>query len=282
MMMKIHGRSRKPAGKHDQVSESSEEMAAGEEKPPPTSPKRTLQSGEQSEPNRQRIDEGTTAVEERPEKITKSESSHVRRLLQVRSVQTIEKFLRTEHPRYHGDEEVDLDEFDEMEVEMEDYDEDFPDYEPDGEQEQASDLPTWLHSFEEGPPKLTDEELEKVDVVSRETEIDRLTKMKVLKELGPEADISSYKFLSTKVVYDWRHRENERRRRGRLVARECRWLSSYDTACLFSPTGVASAVKLLSGMFTSSDGYILGSIDVGDAYLMVEQDEPTVVEVDAK
>ena len=35
-------------------------------------------------------------------------------------------------------------------------------------------------------------------------------------------------------------------------------------------------------MFTSSDGYILGSIDVGDAYLMVEQDEPTVVEVDGK
>ena len=88
--------------------------------------------------------------------------------------------------------------------------------------------------------------------------------------------------MSTKVVYDWRHREGEWRRRGRLVAREFRWLSSYDVASLFSPTGVASTVKLLSGMFVSPDGYSLGSIDVGDAYLMVEQEEPTVVEVDGK
>ncbi|CAE7257883.1 unnamed protein product [Symbiodinium microadriaticum] len=36
------------------------------------------------------------------------------------------------------------------------------------------------------------------------------------------------------------------------------------------------------GMFVSPDGYSLGSIDVGDAYLMVEQEEPTVVEVDGK
>ena len=46
-------------------------------------------------------------------------------------------------------------------------------------------------------------------------------------------------------------------------------------------TGVASTVKLLSGLFVSSDGCSLGSINVGDAYLMVEQEEPTV-EVDGK
>ena len=38
-------------------------------------------------------------------------------------------------------------------------------------------------------------------------------------------------------------------------------------------------MKLLSALFTSSE-YSLGSIDVGDAYLMVEQEEPTVVEVE--
>ena len=68
----------------------------------------------------------------------------------------------------------------------------------------------------------------------------------------------------------------------RLVAREFRWLSSYDIASLISPTRVASTVKLLSVLFTSSDGYTLGSTYVGDAYLMVEQDEPTVVEVDGR
>ena len=69
---------------------------------------------------------------------------------------------------------------------------------------------------------------------------------------------------------------------GGLVAREFKWLGSTDIASLFSPTGVASTVKLLSAMFVSSNGHVLGSIDVGDAYLMVEQEEPTVVEVDGK
>ena len=66
------------------------------------------------------------------------------------------------------------------------------------------------------------------------------------------------------------------------VAREFRWLGDTDIASLFSPTGVASTVKLLSALFSSSEGYSLGSIDVGDAYLMVEQEEPTVVEVDGE
>ena len=67
-----------------------------------------------------------------------------------------------------------------------------------------------------------------------------------------------------------------------MVAREFKWLSDCDIASLFSPTGVASTVKLLSALFVSSERYSLGSIDVGDAYLMVEQDEPTIVDVDAQ
>ena len=118
--------------------------------------------------------------------------------------------------------------------------------------------------------------------VSRTREIERLTDMTVLKKLPEGADLSKYKFLSTTVVYDWRHRENEWRRRGRLVAREFRWLGDTDIASLFSPTVVASTVKLLSALFTSSEGYSLGSIDVGVACLMVEQEEPTVVEVDGE
>eukprot|EP00439_Symbiodinium_sp_Y106_P043658 s5691_g5.t1 len=106
--------------------------------------------------------------------------------------------------------------------------------------------------------------------------------MKVLNKLPKDADLTKYRFLPTKVVYDWRHRVSEWRRRGRLVAREFRWLGDTDIASLFSPTGVTSTVKLLSALFTSSEGYSLGSIDVGDAYLMVEQEEPTVVEVDGE
>ena len=41
-------------------------------------------------------------------------------------------------------------------------------------------------------------------------------------------------------------------------------------------------MKLLSALFVSTDNYCLGSIDIGDAYLQVEQDEPTIVEVDGE
>ena len=187
-----------------------------------------------------------------------------------------ESFLRTEEPMYHDDEEVELDEFEGLQAEFE---EDAGDYESDGEEELPKGMPTWSNEFDSGPPKLAEEELAKVDGVSRTHEIERLTDMTVLKKLPEGADLSKYKFLSTKVVYDWRHRENEWRRRGRLVAREFRWLGDTDIASLFSPTGVASTVKLLSALFTSSEGYSLGSIDAGDAYLTVEQEGPTVVEV---
>ena len=94
--------------------------------------------------------------------------------------------------------------------------------------------------------------------------------MTVLKKLEKGADLSKYKFLSTQVVYDWRHRLGKWQRRGRLVAGEFKWLTSYDLASLFSPTGVASTVKLLSALFVSSEGYSLGSLDISDAYLQVE------------
>ena len=256
-------------------SSSSEQMIPGED--PPASPtKRSLEDrAEEPEPVRQRIDEGTGEVEERLDKF------QAVRVKDVRSVNEIKKFLRSEQPRYHIDEEVELDEFEDLETAVGSDKEDV-DYVPDGEDEIAEEVPKWSHAVEDGPPKLEEVELEQVDGVSRQSEIERLTKMGVLKEMPEGTDVTKYKFLSTKVVYDWRHREGEWRRRGRLVAREFRWLSSYDIASLFSPTGVASTVKLLSGLFVSSDGYTLGSIDVGDAYLMMEQEEPTVVEVDGK
>ena len=51
-------------------------------------------------------------------------------------------------------------------VDMDGYEDEMPDYESDAEGEHPSDLPTWLHSLDEGPPKLTAEEFERVDVVS--------------------------------------------------------------------------------------------------------------------
>ena len=255
-------------------STSSEEMTAGEDQPTAHTKRNLEGQVEESETVRQRIDEGTTETEERPDKFLAV------RVEYVRSVNEIESFMRKELPRYHIDEEVELDELDELETAVGSENDDGSGFISEEEDEAPNDIPKWSHDVEEGPPKLDEKELEKVDGVSRQKEIERLTEMKVLKEMPEGADVS--KFLSTKVVYDWRHREGEWRRRGRLVAREFRWLSSYDIASLFSPTGVASTVKLLSGLFVSSKRYTLGNIDVGDTYLMVEQDEPTVVEVDGR
>ena len=126
----------------------------------------------------------------------------------LRSVQEVEQILRFEKPRHHDDEDVELEEFDEVEAEIDDLSEqDFGDNE---EEDYASvTVPEWSRRLEDGPPKLTPGELEEVDSQSREVEIERLLRMKVLKELPEGADTSQYKFLSTRVVYDWRHREDK-------------------------------------------------------------------------
>ena len=140
----------------------------------------------------------------------------------------------------------------------------------------------WSNDVEDGPPKVTDEELEEIDAQSREVEIERLLEMNVLKKLPPEADTSKYKCLSTKVVYDWRHRDGTWKRRGKLVAREFRWLTSYDLISLYSPTSIGSTVKLLAAMNNAHHNYTITAIDISDACLQVEQLEPTVVEVDGQ
>ena len=64
---------------------------------PPTSPKRNLEGGGEPEAVRQRLDEGTTEVEERPEKFIAvgEPSSTVRRVIAARSVKKIEPFCST-------------------------------------------------------------------------------------------------------------------------------------------------------------------------------------------
>ena len=204
-----------------------------------------------------------------------------RRVCSLKSVRDVEKFLKKEELKYNDDEEVDIEEFGGLEAEIEDEEEVVEDY--DNEEISNEEVPTWSHEFEEGPPKLEEHELEAVDRQSRKTEIERLMDMKVLKPVSEaQATSGSYKHLSMKIVYDWRRRDGQWKRRGRLVAREFRWLTDYDLAALFSPTGVASTVKLLSALFVSTDHYSLGSVDIGDAYLQVEQDEPTIVEVDGE
>ena len=75
---------------------------------------------------------------------------------------------------------------------------------------------TWSRDLEEGPPKFSDEELAEVEKQSRNTEIESSTEMRVLKPITEaKAKGSDYKCLSTKIVYDWRHRDGRWKKRGR-------------------------------------------------------------------
>ena len=80
----------------------------------------------------------------------------------------------------------------------------------------------------------------------------------------------------------WRdkHIDGERvwLRRSRYVAREFAWLSP-DRQDLFSPASSVITARLLPTLFMKwkTDGYVLCSIDVGDAFLMVPQEELTQV-----
>ena len=160
--------------------------------------------------------------------------ARIRRVCSLKSVRDVERFLKKEELKYNDDEEVSIEEFDGLDAEIDNEEEVLEDYEV--EEPSNEEVPTWSHDFDEGPPKLEEHELEAVDRQSRKTEIERLMDMKVLKPMKEEqATSGSYKHLSTKIVYDWRHRDGQWKRRGRLVAREFRWLTEYDIAALFSP-----------------------------------------------
>ena len=45
-------------------------------------------------------------------------------------------------------------------------------------------MPTWSNDFDSGPPKLSEEELAKVDGVSRTHEIERLTDIDCVEEVA--------------------------------------------------------------------------------------------------
>ena len=90
------------------------------------------------------------------------------------------------------------------------------------------------------------------------------------------------KRLTTRMVRAWRDKyvDDQRvwLRRSRYVAREFAWLSP-NRQDLFSPASSVITTRLLPTLFVpwKDDDYVLCSIDVGDAFLMVPQQELTQV-----
>ena len=94
-------------------------------------------------------------------------------------------------------------------------------------------------------------------------------------------NIDDVKALSTRFVRTWRAKViNSKQvwlRRSRLVAREFAWIDErFD---LFSPASNAISSRILPLLFMRKGGesYVLGSVDVADAFLTVPQKEPTKV-----
>ena len=194
----------------------------------------------------------------------------------------------------HEDEEVDwaftykdLDD-------LQDYDEGFDD---DGHEEldlNAIESKLIFPRTSEHEPWLSPSELSELDRLADEFELARLGNMKVLlpmgSEEGPTKRRDNPKKLSTKMVRSWREKiivdpeTKEQKpvwlRRSRYVAREFAWLSPEKEG-LYSPASSSVATKVLPAMYTylqARDGdWVLGSMDVSDAFLMVLQEEATEV-----
>ena len=184
----------------------------------------------------------------------------------------------------HEDEELEFP-FDDEEIDMlERYDNSIEDEGLDLQSStfDSSEMEKLIFPFSAHEPNLCESELQVLDDIADRVEIQRLVDMQVLVSFS-EASSSDVgpKQLSTRFVRTWREKVvNDKPiwlRRSRLVAREYAWLS--ERTDLFSPASNALSGRLLQTLFLRmrSEGYILGAIDIGDAFLTVPQKEFTVV-----
>ncbi len=119
----------------------------------------------------------------------------------------------------------------------------------------------------QGPPQLTDDEISQLDHEASLEELVRLGNMGVISEYPfPNGDEM---VLDTRLVFDWRFREQQWRRRARLVAREFR---SGDAANeqTFSPTSRKWTIHLLLVLALVQQLSVL-VMGVKDAFLTVPQ-----------
>ena len=126
----------------------------------------------------------------------------------------------------------------------------------------------------DGPPQLNDEDLQVLDNEAALEEISRLKAMRVLEDCNePQGDEL---ILDTRLVYDWRHR-GEWKRRARLVAREFRTTNDGSDEFTFSPTSSMGAMKCFLAWAVVCHLFLC-ALDVKDAFLTVDQQEAVLIE----
>ena len=158
------------------------------------------------------------------------------------------------------------------------------------QQNEMSEDDLW-QPFSQFEPELSSEELQRVDDFADTVEIQRLFGMTVLcKHEDYKGELGTQ--LSAKFVRTWRKKTRVQfdaegkmvssgpawLRRSRLVAREYNWLDVRDD--VYSPSSSAAIVKLLPALAMSNsfcEQSVLGTLDIGDAFLQVPQSTPRVV-----
>ena len=137
-----------------------------------------------------------------------------------------------------------------------------------------------------------------IDDLADEVELQRLLKMGVI-TMAVEKDSGIKRMLTTKMVRDWRLKDyvepsdgsssKKWLRRSRLVAREYATTKRDD---VFSPASSSHLLRLLLVIYLmrvgetveaqqgKEDDVMIGSMDIKDAFLQVEQEEPLRIAVE--
>ena len=142
-----------------------------------------------------------------------------------------------------------------------------------------------IFPYSDQEPQFSAEKMAQLDSIAMYVETTRLKQMEVL--LPPETlQGTDPKRLSTRFVITWRDKVIDGKRcwlrRARYVAREYAWLSP-ERQDLFSPASSNVTNRLLPTIFLHwkkkypEKKFVLGAIDIGDAFLTVPQQQPTLV-----
>ena len=215
---------------------------------------------------------GSVMSTDSPEMLPDAEMENASQVVELEGYM-LRRVVGTSHPTNHEDE-----------IEIEGLEVDLPiesmeqDYEKGLEGQSVEDheeLPWKGRTYEEGPPQLSQQELEELDRRMDDVEYTRLEKMGVLRPMQREEDGKGMVCLKSKTVRDWRFR-GEWRRRSRLVAKEFRHLQPA-LEDLYAPASLGILQKLLAGLCVSGENLVMYMVDVSDAYLMVPQRRPTFI-----
>ena len=201
---------------------------------------------------------------------------------------SLKQVLEVEHEdepntTYFEDEEVDNLELYDDQLDDFDYTKSL-DFEPDQVDPTLDEMISKLcKPFSTQEPNVSSDELSQLDALADKVEILRLKGLGVLlptSTLPP----GGVKKLTTRFVRTWRDKFiGDTRywlRRSRYVAREFSWLSP-DRQDLFSPASSSITNRLLPycylHRFSTDSTQVLAALDIGDAFLTVDQQQPTIV-----